>query len=132
MQISSSLWSLSRRRFYPQEKIKSQECQKWILGVLRNDWVIKFFRRTSRLSDQFRTLGRKARISDFFPSELWKLHFSWPGNILKRNNLPGKQSCSFFGVWTAKNSDFIRITSTGLSKVCFACPEGQFDEKISV
>ena len=38
----------------------------------------------------------KLEFSDFFPAELWKLHFSCPGNILKRNNLPQKQSCSIF------------------------------------
>ena len=39
---------------------------------------------------------KKLEFSVFFPAELWKLHFSCPGIILRRNNLPEKQSCSTF------------------------------------
>ena len=65
----------------------------------------------------------KLKYSDFFPSEMWKLQFSCPGKVFKEKYLAWKTVLLiFFRVWTAKNSDFSKITSRGLSELSFACP----------
>ena len=66
---------------------------------------------------------KKLEFSEFFPAELWKLHFSCPGIIFKRNNLPEKQSCSTFSeseqrktLILSKNFDRIVKTAFCVSK----------------
>ena len=116
--------------FILRKKTFGQECQKGILGVLRKDWVINFFRRTSRISDPFRTLGRKTRISDFFPSELRKLHFSWPLNILKGNILPKKQSCWFYRSLISEKLWFQQNNFDRIVKIVFCVPRRTIWRKI--
>ena len=95
LQNCSSLWALSNRTFYPRENLRTR-CVKSAFsvssGTIRRE---NFYGELIDFSIISELWHEKLEFSDFFPSELWKLHFSCPGNILKRNNLPEKQSCSF-------------------------------------
>ena len=73
----------------------------------------------------------KLEVSNFFAVGVVKTAIFLSRKIFKEKYLAWKTVLLiFFGVWTAKNSDFGRINSTRLSKLCDACPEEHFDEKI--
>ena len=87
------LWAVER--FILGKKLRTR-CVKSAFSVSWGTiWREIFFGELIDFSSISELWHEKLEFSDFFPSELWKLHFSCPGNILKRNNLPEKQSCSF-------------------------------------